>query len=246
MPHSTSSLKRPWLPPSIPSFERKPHHFDPAILARSVIALPLLEQIDQELAVTTKIEKEHPRIRDTHNVAIFLRPDFPGGPTAALEAVRKLLPEAARKVGAKTPPSIDAPDPKISDRVALASLEGAVIRQLLGMDAAAAQPAIERIWPTRFEVIIDINLAFKPLESGSGDSGADVSEFKHPDPRRVAKALIKKYVEKAKKAARVTDSDQGVDNYKTEVSNQYVFARLEGSVIKALVEIDQREAAEAG
>jgi subtilisin family serine protease len=159
-----------------------------------------------------------------------------------LEAVRKLLPEAARKVGAKTPPSVDAPDPKISDRVALASLEGAVIRQLLGMDAAAAQPAIERIWPTRFEVIIDINLAFEPLESGSGDSGADVSEFKHPDPRRVAKALIKKYVEKAKKAVRVTDSDQGVDNYKTEMSNQYVFARLEGSVIKALVEIDQREA----
>lgn len=229
--------------PQHPQFERKPHHFDAAILARSVIALPLLEQIDQELGVTTKIEKEHPGIRDTHNAAIFLRPDFPGGPTAALEAVRKLLPEAARKVGAKTPPpSVDAPDPKISDRVALALLEGAVIRQLLGMDAAAAQPAIERIWPTRFEVIIDINLAFKPLESGSGDSGADVSEFKHPDPRRVAKALIKKYVEKAKKAARVTDPDQGVHNYKTEVSSQYVFARLEGSVIKALVEIDQREA----
>ena len=53
--------------PERPHFERKPHHFDPAILARSVIALPLLEQINQELAVTTNIEKEHPRIRDTHN-----------------------------------------------------------------------------------------------------------------------------------------------------------------------------------
>ncbi|MGH8525094.1 MAG: hypothetical protein ACREXY_13050, partial [Gammaproteobacteria bacterium] len=235
--------------PQQPHFERKPHHFDPAILARSVIASPLLEKIDQELAVTTRIEKEHPRIRDAHNVAIFLHPDFPGGPAAALEAVRKLLPEAAKKVGAKTLPSVDAPDPKISDQVALASIEGAVIRQLLGMDAAAADahkikrpPAIKRIWPTRFEVIIDINLAFKPLESGSGDSGTEVSEFKHPDPRRVAKVLIKKYIEKAKKAARVTDSDQGVDKYKTEVSGQYVFARLEGSAIKALVEIDQREA----
>lgn len=228
--------------PQHPHSERKPHHFDPAILARSVIAPPLLEQIDQELAVTKMVEKEHPRIRDAHNAAIFLHPDFPGGPTAALNAVRKRLSEAARKVGAKTLPSVDAPDPKISDRVALASLEGAVIRQLLGMDAAHAPPAIERIWPTRFEVIIDINLAFKPLESGSGDAGTDVSEFKHPDPRRVAKALIRKYIEKAKKAARVTDSDQGVDKYKTEVSGQYVFARLEGSVIKALVEIDQREA----
>lgn len=206
--------------PQHPHFERKPHHFDPAILARSVIALPLLEQIEQEITVSTSIEKEHPHIRDAHNAAIFLHPAFPGGPKAALEAVRKLLPEAVRKVGAKTPPSVDDPDPKISDRVALALLEGPVIRQLLGMDAAGRLPAIERIWPTRFEVIIDINLAFKPLESGSGDSGAKVSEFKHPDPRRVAKALIKKYIEKAKKAARVTDSDQGVDEYKTEVSNQ--------------------------
>ena len=225
-----------------PQFERKPHPLNPAILARSIIAFPLLEQIDQELAVTTKIEKEHPHIRDTHNAAIFLRPSFPGGPTAALKAVRKRLAEAARKVGAKGRPLIDEPDPKIGDCIAPASLDGAVIRQLIRMDAANASPAIERIWPTRFEVIIDINLAFKPQESGSSTSGTDVSEFKHPDPRRVAKALIKKYIQKAKKAARVTDSDQGVDEYKTEVSNQYVFARLEGSVIKALVEIDQREA----
>ncbi|MEO6422203.1 MAG: S8 family peptidase [Candidatus Nitrotoga sp.] len=228
--------------PRLPCFERKPHHFNPAILVTSVIASPLLEQIEQELAVTVRIEKDHPHIRDAHNVAIFLHPDFLGGPTAALNAVRTLLPEAVKKVGSNTPQSVDAPDPKISDHVALASIEGAIIRQLLGMDAANAQSAIEHIWPTRYEVIIDINLAFKPLESGSGKSDADVSEFKHPDPRRVAKKLIKKYIEKAKKAARVSDSDQGVDMYKTEMSSQYVFARLEVSVIKKLVEIDQREA----
>ena len=174
--------------PQHPPFERKPHQFNPTVLARSVIALPLLEQIEQELTVSTSIEKEHPRIRDAHNAAIFLHPDFPGGPTAALEAVRKLLPEAARKVGAKTPPSIDAPDPKISDHVALASLEGAVIRQLLRMIAAGRLPAIERIWPTRFAVIIDINLEFKPLESRSGDSGADVpnssTRIRAESPRR--------------------------------------------------------------
>ena len=222
-----------------PRFDRKPHHFNPAILSRSVIALPLLEQIEQEFAITKRIEKDHPGIANGHNAAIFLHPDFPGGPKAALEAVRKLLSEAARKVGAKSPPIVDDPDPKISDRVALASLEGAVIRQLLRMDATDASPAIEHIWPTRFEVIIDINLDFKPFESGSGDAGAELSEFKHPDPRRVAKALIKKYVEQAKKKEGVTDSDQGVDEYKTETSDQYVFARLRGSVIKKLVEIDQ-------
>lgn len=228
--------------PEYPSVERKPYPFSPAMLARSVITPPLLQQIEQELAVTTRIENTHPNIRDTHNAAIFLRPDFPGGSLAALEAVRELLRAVAKKVGSTTVPSVDAPDPKISQQVALASLDGTLIRQLVGMDRANSPSAIEHIWPTRFEVIIDINLDFKPLESGTNHSDAAVSEFKHPDPRRVAKALVKTYIQKAKKAARVTDPTQGVDEYKTEVSAQYVFARLEGSVIKALVEIDQREA----
>ncbi|MBC7857603.1 MAG: S8 family peptidase [Burkholderiaceae bacterium] len=47
----------------------------------------------------------------------------------------------------------------------------------------------------------------------------------------------------AMKAVRAADADQGVDVYKTELSDQYVFARLDGSVVKKLVEVDQREAA---
>jgi len=222
--------------------ERKPHKFNPTILSRSVISLPLLEQIEQELTVSKRIEREHPHIRDAHNVAIFLHPEFSGGPKAALEAVRKILPEAAGKVGAKIPPIVDDPDPTvINDHIVPALIEGAVIHQLLRMIAGDRLPAIERIWPARFEVIIDINLNFTPIDIGC-DSEVKAPEFKYADPRGVAKALIKKYIEKAKKAARVVDSDQGVDEYKTEVSNQYVFARLEGCVIKKLVEIDQREA----
>jgi len=223
--------------------ERKPHQFNPTILARSVIARPLLDLIEQDLRVSASILKDYPHILDAHNAAIFLRPDFPGGSKAALQAVREILPEVAKKAGAKSQPSVDDPDSTmVSDHVALASLEGVVIRQLLRMVAAGRLPAIERIWPSQFEVIIDINLDFKPLEIGCGFSGKQISELKNPDPRRIAKALIKKYIEKAKKAAAVTDEEQGVDEYKTEVSNQYVFARLEGRVIKALVDIDQRAA----
>jgi subtilisin family serine protease len=89
-------------------------------------------------------------------------------------------------------------------------------------------------------VTIDINLSFKPLENLRNATAAAVHGS--PDPRQVAKKLIKQYIEKAKKAARVTDPDQGVDDYKTAISNQYVFARLEGSVIQELVKIDNREA----
>jgi serine protease AprX len=222
----------------------QPHRFDPSALARSVISLPLLERIDRERAITATVEAMHPKVRETHNAAIFLRPDYPDGPKAALAAVREeLMPTAIKKLRPGAPQTIDEPDPEIDAHVALSSLDGAVIRRLLAASAASPSNPIEGIWPTRFEVIIDINLAFKPIEpERDGKTAASSAEFKHPDPRQVAKALIKKYIERAKKEARITDADQGVEEQKTEVSNQYVFARLEGSVIKKLVEIDNREA----
>ena len=218
-----------------PQFGREPHGFDPATLARSVIALPLIEQINLESAVTAQLAILYPKIRAKHNSAVFLHPAFPGGADAALAAVRKDLLAAEKKLNPGSPQTIDAPDPKIDGQVAFATLEGSVIRFLQAKSAA-----VERIWPTRFEVTIDINLNFKPLETPR--EAADASGLGSHDPRQVAKKLIKDYIEKAKKAAQVTDPDQGVDDYKTAVSNQYVFARLEGSVIQELVKIDNREA----
>ncbi len=215
-----------------PHYGREPHAFDPATLARSVIALPLIEQINRESAVTAQLAILYPKIRAKHNSAIFLHPAFPGGADAALAAVRKDLLAAQEKINPGSPQAIDAPDPKIDGQVAFATLEGSVIRFLQAKSAA-----VERIWPTRFEITIDINLNFKPLETPR-----EASELGSHDPRQAAKKLIKDYIEKAKKAAHVTDPDQGVDDYKTAVSNQYVFARLEGSVIQELVKIDNREA----
>lgn len=218
-----------------PQFGREPHGFDPATLARSVIALPLIEQINLESEVTAQLAILYPKIRAKHNSAVFLHPAFPGGADAALAAVRKDLLAAEKKLNPGSTQAIDAPDPKIDGQVAFATLEGPVIRFLQAKSAA-----VERIWPTRFEVTIDINLNFKPLETPR--QSADATGPGSADPRQVAKKLIKDYIELAKKAAKVTDPDQGVDDYKTAVSNQYVFARLEGSVIQELVKIDNREA----
>jgi serine protease AprX len=222
---------------------RKSHPFRPTNLARSVIAVPLLEQIEQELAITQSVLEKYPHIHNAHNAAIFLRSDFPGGPEAALKDVRDRLPEIAENVGAKTPQSVDAAVVKsdvVSEPVALAFLEGPVIRQLLRMVSANRLPAVERIWPTRFTVIIDINLNFNPFEIADDLGGK--AKIKHPDQRLLAKHLIQRYIDKAKKAAKVSDPDQCIDASKTEMSNQYVFATLEGKVIQKLVEIDQKEA----
>jgi serine protease AprX len=226
-----------------PNSNRKPHSFRPTTLARSVIAVPLLEQIEREVAITQSVLEKYPHIYDAHNAAIFLRSDFPGGPEAALAQVRDRLPEIAENVGAETAQSVDATAVKsdfVSDPVVLASLEGPVIRQLLRMVAADRLPAVERIWPTRFTVIIDINLNFNPFEIA--DNLVGKAKVKHPDPRLLAKTLIQRYINSAKKAAKVNDPDQCIDASKTEMSSQYVFATLEGKVIQKLVEIDQKEA----
>lgn len=215
----------------------------PRLLVNSVIAVPLQEQIDKELAISEQVKAQHPDLQATHNAAVFLNPDFEGGTESALGAIRKLLPEAKRRAGIDASSSIDKPLEEISESVALAQLDGAIIRQLLGLDAGRnPTPAILRIWPTRFDVTIDINLQFRPLESASKRGKVGLHEEEHPDPRRVAKALLRKYIEKAKRSAKVSDKIQGIDEFKTQISNQYVFAHLEGSVIKALLEIDRVEA----
>jgi len=223
-------------------------HLPRRLLANSVIAVPLREQIEHELAVTEKFTSDHRKLLQDqkHDAAVFLNRDFDGGIQGALKAVRELLPDALKRVDADPArrPVIGDPLGDIDESIAPAQLDGAVIRQLLGLDAARnPRRAILDIWPRRFEVTIDVNLLFRPLESASKRARATGKEEEHPDPRRAAKALIRKYIDKAKKEANVSDKDECIDEYKTQISNQYVFARLEGSVIKKLVEIDAAEAA---
>lgn len=227
------------MPPATPSSDSNAKRFEPWVLARSVIAIPLLDQIRSELETTNRILKEHPGIRENHNAAVIFRDDN----RENVEAVRKLLSEVAKELPPKKEQRLEDPDPTISKRVSLAWLEGPIIRELLGRDAAG-QRRIARIWPERFDVIIDINLDFKITAAGAKGTGLREAEANQPDPRVTAKALIKKYIEQAKSECGVDAEDEGVDDLKTNPSNQYVFARLQGDVIQKLVEIDQRTAAE--
>jgi hypothetical protein len=94
------------------------------------------------------------------------------------------------------------------------------------MDAAEPHPAIERIWPTRFEVIINLNLNFRqPVQT---EANRDVPEIAHADARRAAKALITKYIKEAKLSADVDDPDQDAEQYKTAG----FFEGISGSILK--------------
>jgi subtilisin family serine protease len=230
--------------PSSPSpLDRQPAPFDRKILRRSVIAVPLADAIEEELELTDEWRHKYADALGDVDTAVFLRGDAGLTAESAVDALRHLLDEALRDVGGREGQRIDGVHAVDGQLIALGHLDGLVIQRMLSIDAAATgrAPLIDRIWPTRFDVIIDINLNFKPSDWAVRPAADPQSLVDQLDVRVVAKQWIKGYIDEAKQHARTGDPDQGIDFAKTRLSPQYVFARLEGRVIQELVAIDERE-----
>ena len=218
--------------------DRVPAPFDPKDLRKSTIAIPLWNAIEQELAQTEGFLKQFPDVLKDHNAAVFHRKQFPGGLDESRRVALKRLQEAVAELKETTSQTIDSYDPatRLPEEISLAKLDGRVIRELLAIDRGESEPAIERIWPSLFDVTIDINLDFKP-------TAEEMQQHQTSDSRIVAQARIKEFIDQAKKEVGVIDEDQCVDEKAMKLIPQYVFARLEGKVIKKLVAIDQAVAA---
>lgn len=80
------------------------------------------------------------------------------------------------------------------------------------------------------------------MSSLTSISTSRLEKERTPDSRVVAQKRIKQYVNQAKAEEGVDDAEQGVDERAMQIISQYVFARLEGKVIKRLVAIDQEAA----
>ena len=207
------------------SFQRegsKP--FDSATMDRSVIAIPLLHAIEEEVGQIEKAKRYFPGIAERFTAAIFYNPAYPGGLAVAEKRVRKLLAEAIEKSEAKAKDEIIEPPPKESKGAySFTRLSSRVSRKLLALNRDLEVEPIGRVIPTSFEVIIDLNLDF-------------------PDGREIAKAWVTKNIALAKEHVGVSDEEQGIHEAKIKLSNQYVFARLEGRVIKESVRLDVENA----
>jgi serine protease AprX len=220
--------------------DRHPAPFDRRVLRRSVIAIPLREAIEEELAQTKELKARYgARFKAHHNTAVFYRREAHDSSDDRYKIVKERLTQALEELGEKRDVWIDPPEDGVSPPGSLARLDGKVIRLLLAFDENSANPVIDRIWPTRFDVIIDVNLYFQRPDAARTDTAADVR-----DVRALAKDWIKEYIDEAKRDLGIDDPDQGVDIEKTAFSKQYVFAMLEGMVIERLVALDQRKATE--
>jgi hypothetical protein len=231
-----------------PEEQREVKPFDPLVLDRTVIAVPLLKEMQEDLDLTVKVEIPH-----EFNSAIEFNENFPGGAEAAREEVFKMTESAKDKaLEASTKLVASAAKERLADAekrhaelqeaivkqtigplqpktpYSFAFLHAAIIRRLLAANERfasenpGAQP-IRRIYPKRFEIIIDLNLEY-------------------PDGSEAARQWVLNHIEPAKDLADVHDAGQQIHFEKDRPNSQYVFARLEARAIQALVVLDMEAA----
>lgn len=211
-------------------------------LARSVISRPLEERIGRELALAPDVRALLQSSRKKYTTAVVIHPAFHASPDAGRQAILAMLDAYAQSRRAQ---GKRGAAPRLvrstRDDVLLGNLAPDAIAYLLGMNEVNGNP-VDLVWPARWDVIIDINLKFRDRVDRGTHPGTIAPPLPNPlnqDPRVLAKRAIIDGIAEAKRRCQVDDPAQGVDDYKTGLSDQYVFARLEGRVIRELVRLDR-------
>ena len=129
--------------------------FNPAVMDRTVIAVPLLMALREE----RRRRASEPGYSPTHSVIIDLNDDYRGSKSVRA-VVKELVAHAIENRGLGRPQGIDEPKSRLSDQYVFATLEGPVIEELVRLDnlghpeVAPDQPGaltghrtIHSIWP---------------------------------------------------------------------------------------------------
>jgi subtilisin family serine protease len=227
-----------------PEHRARVEQFNPLDLDRTVISVPLLREMKEEVARIEQLAILSPTALALFNAAVEYATDFPGGIRAArAEALRlaKSAADAAVKASAArvehatddakareershaellaAVAELTIEPPMKGLPYSLARLHSSVIRRLMSANDRLPIGPIERIHPKRFEIIIDLNLT-------------------HRGGRAAARQWVIDNIERAKDLAGVHDGGQGILWQKDQPTSQYLFARLEARAISALVQLD--------
>jgi serine protease AprX len=77
-----------------PEEQQQVKPFDPVVLDRTVIAVPLLNEMKEDLDLIEMVEKMYPEAAQKFNAAIEFNKKFPGGAKAAREKVLAMAEDA--------------------------------------------------------------------------------------------------------------------------------------------------------
>ncbi|HEY5741447.1 MAG TPA: hypothetical protein VIS99_02805, partial [Terrimicrobiaceae bacterium] len=137
------------MPTSTPPGESGPvKAFDPLVLDKTVIALPLLDEMRKEhnaLVNAGLLRKDSqpapgliPNLPQGFNTVVFLRTDYPGGEEAARKRVTILLEQAAMLLGVDATQQVLTPPPDKQSDYAFARLDRLLRRKMLALDEQAS------------------------------------------------------------------------------------------------------------
>ena len=129
--------------------------FTPEVLDRTVISIPLLDQLRRE---DTALQEDPERVPKAYDIVIDINLEYEGGRDRARERTIELVREAATNVSSRSPrPVPDDLGPneeksELSQQYVFARLQGEAIRELVRLNEAdarrpAAHRPVFRIWP---------------------------------------------------------------------------------------------------
>jgi subtilisin family serine protease len=230
--------------------------FDPLVLDRTVIAVPLLNEMKQDLELIETVEKAYPEAAQKFNAAIEFNENFPGGVEAAREKVLTMAEDAKRAaldtsetrlgntakemlqvaqkrhdalVEATEKQTIGPLQPKSAYSFAL--LHASIIGRLLAANERLALSKDPKPPPTPIKRILPKR--FEII--------IDLN-LEHSGGREAARQWVIENIDEAKKQANVDDAGQEIHFEKDRPNSQYVFARLEARAIQKLVILDMEAA----
>jgi len=130
--------------------------FTPRVLDRTVIAVPLLNDLKKEKRELKTGRRKKPML---HAVVIDINLEYSQGRAIAREQIKQLVKESAAAVGTVKSQGVNEAKSRFSDQYLFARLEGDVLREMVRRDnlsepvetsgdaTAIAHRAIYRIWP---------------------------------------------------------------------------------------------------
>ncbi|MEP6669846.1 MAG: S8 family peptidase [Chthoniobacter sp.] len=200
--------------------------FNAKILDRTVVAIPLLRAIADTEEVAEWMRQHRSFAVKNYNAVIFLARDYPERAAGALQQIEQLLEQILGELGrlAKNNRLLQGlPKDRDKRSFVVAQLERPVRLALVDRDRREHFKAIDRLRPTHFDVIIDVNLNY-------------------PLGRAAARAQLVRMLDEI--LPPLTSGSEAQRKEKADGDGQYVFARMRKEHIDALLQKDTTQSME--
>ena len=233
-----------------PEEQTKVKPFDPLVLDRTVIAVPLLREMQEDLDLIAKVQKAYPKAAQEFNSVIEFNKNFRGGAKAAREKVLTMAEDAAKDAKQAVQAARESRKSGLSTATketleTAQKRDDALLEAIKGQTIGPLQPKSAYSFALLHAAIIRRLLAAN--ERLASPEKPDVQPIQRIHPKRFEilidlnleyptgarrRQWVLNNIENAKKQGDVDDAGQESTLRKTDRIVSIFFARLEARAIK--------------